>query len=224
MTIEEEDKSLREAEKTPEILEVFHPRNQRFVGQKKGAQLWGVWEHYHPNGQLLSSQPLEEGRLHGEVRTYDAAGHLKNKIVYQRGIPHGPAEFYNNGLPLIQTYFHEGKQHGETTLFNEMGLVREQTQYQWGVKQGKSVVYDPFGEISRIIYYHNGLLEGPMAAYYSSGSLCEEGTYIQGKRHGQFISYHENGAVRQVLVFEGGQLVRSPQFYTHRGRSVSSLA
>jgi antitoxin component YwqK of YwqJK toxin-antitoxin module len=194
---------------------------KRFVGQKIDHKMEGVLEHYDENGMLLASQSFEKGVLHGESLRYDTKQRLKEKITFHEGVPHGPAEFYKEGRPLMLTHFQRGKHQGETVHFDETGMIRGRIQYEEGKKYGQSITYDTLGRVKRIVHYQNDLLEGPSLTYYPNGSPLETGMYIQGLREGEFRSFYENGAVRQILTFEKGRLIRKPQFFDAQGTPTS---
>lgn len=69
-----------------------------------GQPFTGVAEDKHPNGQLRSRYPIEQGRIHGVVR-----------------------EWWDNGQPSTETHFEHGLRHGSNRYWNREGrLLKEQ--------------------------------------------------------------------------------------------------
>ena len=83
---------------------------QKFIGQTIDNQLCGVMEFYDDEENLIANQTFDKGLLQGESFKYDQFHKITEKLTYQAGKLEGPAEFYNNGTPLLQTHFSEGKQ------------------------------------------------------------------------------------------------------------------
>lgn len=208
---------IKKEEKDPPIVD-----NKRFVGKIIDHQLCGIMEYYDDDKNLIAQLTFDKGIPHGEALKYDQFHRLTEKLTYKAGKLDGPAEFYQNGTPTLQTNFSEGKQDGEAIFYDEAGLIHARVQFAQGLKNGSMISYDQFGRIQRIMHYVQDLLEGPMANYYPNGSLIDAGNYVQGKKQGEFISYYENGIIRQILVFDEGRQLYAPQLFDMNGYPTST--
>lgn len=197
------------------------PEKQRFVGTTIDHKRCGVMESYDDDGNLIAKQTLDHGLFHGESLKYDKFNKITEKLTYHTGKLQGPAEFYKNGIPLLQTQFFEGKQEGEAIFYDEAGVVSARVQFTQGLKQGTMIAYDPLGRIRQVLNYVQDVLEGPMSSYYPNGCLMDAGNYVQGQKQGEFRSYYENGVIRQILVFDAGRMIYAPQLFDTNGYPTS---
>ena len=86
-------------------LETFHPDGKKALIREFSprSDLASRELHYHPNGQLKMEITFLQGLESGEVQVFREDGSLEEVRFYQRGIPTGTWEYYDESGELIRT-------------------------------------------------------------------------------------------------------------------------
>lgn len=171
-------------------------------------------------GRTIRSISLKEGIPHGETVIYDSKGNISCKLQYDEGVLSGPAEFYNDGSPLMFCSFKNGKQEGEATFFNN-GTKSAKAFFRNGVFEGEFTSYDSDGNIIRVAEYVGGQQHGLCQAFYPDGTLLEQSMYKNGKLDGQFARCFPSGSVMEISNYKDGVAYGYIDKYDTSGRLVS---
>ena len=94
-----------------------------------------------PNGKLMRTCSMKDCQMHGPMVIYDNNEQVAQKLNYEDNVLSGPAEFYQDGVPLMYTQFQNGTINGPATLFNK-GIKSAETTFKNGVIEGIFVSFD----------------------------------------------------------------------------------
>lgn len=150
--------------------------------QYKDGLLNGKAEYltYTKEGVVVSKCTYKNARLEGE-RTVSVKGAPKGRFLikenYQNGKLHGERKtFYADGEVETREHFEEGKLHGEREIFFPTGEIWYRENYNNGKLDGERFSYSPNGKVHLEEFYTDGLLEGRRRVFSETGELlaCEE--------------------------------------------------
>lgn len=145
----------------------------------------GVFNTYHPNGQLAFSREYHEGKLIDQpYEDFDEQGRrvrYKTAEIYQE---------YDQGLLIREEHYKDGVIHGYQRRFSGQGIKLQEYFYHEGVARGPQLRFHENGQLrSRYIASeHNGAPEGEEVQYRPDGSL-ERRIHRQLNDHGEKVEY-----------------------------------
>lgn len=183
---------------------------------------------YHKNGQIKRERQYNaDGRVQGNVKTYDENGKVVEETNYVNGQIHGKRMRILHGGDIEQSNYVEGKQTGKYTRLYPNGKLKEKGTYDeegkktgawtFGLENGdlKSEeefladrthgmkrVYFSGNRLKSEEFYTNGKLNGKVAYYEEQPhTLANEGHFSDGRRHGVFKVYH-NGILWKEAIYK----------------------
>jgi len=98
-------------------------------------------ETYHPNNTPHVITSYQNGKKHGEVKTFALSGEPIAIENYSHGVKDGICSYYQNGYMYQQTTYNHGKKHGVEKFYIDGDTLAEETEYNNGCKYGPSVVF-----------------------------------------------------------------------------------
>jgi len=142
----------------------------------------------------------EEGRLHGEQKTFYANGGLQTAVCYDHGQLHGMKALWDQEGNLVEEAFYEkGKLCGR--FFQRLDDGKEVISYYDGSrKEGLHEVYYPphkfFGKVKALeMHFVDDLVEGEVLEYDPSGAVVARFQCLHGLKEGKAELYGEKGKV-----------------------------
>jgi len=172
----------------------------------------GLWEHFHINGNLRSSELYHKGKKHGKFVVY-----FDNKEIYQEGEYvndklHGiyRVKLSSNSDIIFKNVYEYGTPIGihaeclDYDIFEGMKIYRGS--YVNGLRDGVWTLYNfAFGKISKPlkkVTYKNGVLDGKLCCYDKDGKICKEIHYSNGKKHGIRRLFNSEGNVMEYMYYK----------------------
>ena len=150
--------------------------HDKILGKFKHGKRDGLWEFYHPNGQLRAKGKYKDGKYHGYWEWYFSDGRLESKGPFKDGKYEGYwVNHYNNNQLRWEGVYSKGKRVGPWVWFYSNGGIVEKSNY---------------------MYEQPGVRIGQRVKYHQNGQLMEIGYYRHGRREGSWVFYEENGAKR----------------------------
>ena len=102
----------------------------------------GEWLYYFPNGDIMSKESYENGKLEGFVKNFYANGKLTEVTQYKEGKKNGVSKVYSeNGTILEIVNYKKGKLNGEGKYYDLKGALKEKGLYRNGKRYGKWEFY-----------------------------------------------------------------------------------
>jgi antitoxin component YwqK of YwqJK toxin-antitoxin module len=128
---------------------------------------------------------------HGEYRRWYGDGvTLRESVIYEGGVKHGP-----------YTYYHPN------------GQVLEQGTHQYGLRQGRFTTFHKNGGLHVEGEYVDNKRSGDFVVTSDNGMNIQKGTYFMGHKHGKWVSKYIplRGETLQVKYFyHYGVVVNEP--------------
>ncbi len=151
---------------------------------KKGKKV-GVWNMYHPNGQLFLKQKYKKGVLNGLTEVYYKDGSISDQINYKNGKESGTYEKYRKDGSLIER--------------GVIQLDKNEKTYERFWSNGNLRTR---GTLKLDGVFTKGI--GSFETYFSDGSIEVSGQYDEeGNDTGVWKGYYENGNLRMVSEWKG---------------------
>ena len=195
----------------------------------RGGKREGTWREFDENGNVISSQIYQNGRLvqsgvmdtdgtrRGEWVELYPDSTLRAKGLFINGKRSGEWKFYYPGEVLEQIgNYKEGKLDGTWTWYYPNGKIQKQEDFFDGVSEGKYVEFDEAGKTIVTGSYFEGMKTGRW--HEQSGDVLSEGEYRNDRQVGEWISYYANGKVAFKGSFKGGYPDGEQYFYYQNGR------
>ncbi len=192
----------------------------------------GQWIKLSSAKLVLKIENYKNGKLEGNVITFDGRGKLESRTEYREGIKHGEMYKYDKtGRNIAESAKYKfGLLDGRVRLFYDNGRPQEDGSYKNGLRDGTTKWFDYKGKLIAEFNYKNGLFSGLQKTYYPSGKLKTEevaefgepigerkeyyetgklklkGEYKNGKRHGKWMKYSPDGSGATELIYKNGKL------------------
>ncbi|NJX13913.1 toxin-antitoxin system YwqK family antitoxin [Tamlana crocina] len=101
----------------------------------KNGILNGTYIVFHSNGEIFSQSNYLNGKLHGEEKKYDLAGHLSKVNTYKHGVLYGKSiSYFDNGNIKSESKIKDEKVI-ESVSFDLIGNIES----QMFIKEGRSI-------------------------------------------------------------------------------------
>lgn len=198
---------------------------------KDGVVNHGLFESWHPNGQLARKGRAVDGRWDGLVVEYWINGRPKDESEYKLGVRHGKhnawwlegppkrLENYKDGKlhgkyedfrfgptshKFAEGAYVEGQQDGPWKEFYPEGVVASAGTYKLGLKHGLWIYHSREGKKTSEESYADGALDGVSREFAPSGALLSEAHYKAGKSEGLRIEWYESGGKKSETHYVGG--------------------
>ena len=195
----------------------------------RGGKREGTWREFDENGNVISSQVYQNGRLvqsgimdtdgtrRGEWVELYPDSTLRAKGLFINGKRSGEWKFYFPGEVLEQVgNYKEGKYDGTWTWYFPNGKIQKQEDFFDGLPEGKYVEYDEDGMVIASGSYFEGLKSGKW--HEVSGGVTSEGEYRNDRQVGEWTSYYANGKPAFKGSFKGGYPDGEHYYYYQNGR------
>ncbi len=195
----------------------------------RGGKREGTWREFDENGNVISSQIYQNGKLvqagvmdtdgtrRGEWIELYPDSTMRSKGLFINGKRSGDWKFYYPGEVLEQEgSYKDGMLQGLWTWYYPSGKIQKQEEFFEGVPEGNYVEYDETGNIIVKGNYFEGLKSGKWIE--QSGEERFEGEYRNGHQVGDWISYYSNGKMSFQGSFKGGYPDGEHRFYYPNGR------
>ena len=119
--------------------------HDKILGKFKHGKRDGLWEFYHPNGQLRAKGKYKDGKYHGYWEWSFSDGSLESKGPFKDGKYEGYwVNHYNNNQLRWEGVYSKGKRVGPWVWFYPNGGIVEKSNYMYeqpGVRIGQRVKY-----------------------------------------------------------------------------------
>lgn len=173
------------------------------AGTYVAGQKHGTWKQLDPSGKVLGQYDLSAGT--GIERRWLDDGTLYSEIAMKRGVPHGPAKYFErDGSLLVLSRFSDGKLDGEQVSGTSRTL-RFNEKYSNGVLTGKRKIYEGYTLLADELYDRRGKLDGPYQLWRNKKITRAEGTFAHGKRVGAWVWHDANGNIEKEGSYVDGK-------------------
>jgi len=142
----------------------------------------GLWQSWHPNGQLREQLLYVNGVQEGEVRNWYSNGQLQMEGEKQHGEFNGICKTYYEGgnvQTIVDTKL--GKFNGELLRFYENGNKKEKCIYIMDMPEGKCVEWYENGQQRVEFNFTNGKFDGEWTLWDLEGNVVKHGVYKDGE-------------------------------------------
>ena len=220
-----------ERETTPlQMQHEYYPNGQiKREASFRGGKREGTWREFDENGNVISSQIYQNGRLvqsgimdtdgtrrgEGVERYPDST--LRSQGLFINGKRSGEWKFYFPGEKLEQVgRYKDGKLDGTWTWYDESGRIQKQEDFFNDVPEGKYIEYDEHGKVIAEGSYFDGMKSGKWKE--QSGDVFSEGEYRNDQQVGEGTSYYANGKIAFKGSFKGGYPDGEHRYYYPNGK------
>ncbi|MCB1111425.1 MAG: toxin-antitoxin system YwqK family antitoxin [Chlamydiales bacterium] len=93
---------------------------------------------YHPDGTPKSIIPYYNGRIEGELKTFNPGGEPATVEQWQNGLQHGITTVYENGRKAAEVPYVNGKKTGLERRFSDDGILVEEISWLNDMRHGVS--------------------------------------------------------------------------------------
>lgn len=109
------------------LWETFWPDGtKRGRAEFRMGEVSGIQTLWHPNGQVLASGRIVDGRPDGPHRRFYEDGTPKEVETFDSGVRQGPyRSWYSNGSPFQEGRYEGGSETGRWTTYHRTGEVAE---------------------------------------------------------------------------------------------------
>ena len=195
----------------------------------RGGKREGTWREFDENGNVISSQIYQNGRLvqsgimdtdgtrRGEWVELYPDSTLRAQGLFINGKRSGEWKFFFPGEVLEQVgSYKDGKFDGTWFWYFPDGKIQKQEDFFDGMPEGKYVEYDEKGKVIAEGSYFDGMKSGKWKE--QSGDVFSEGEYRNDLQVGEWISYYANGKVAFKGTFKGGYPDGEHLYYYPNGK------
>lgn len=195
----------------------------------RGGKREGTWREFDENGNVISSQIYQNGRLvqsgvmdtdgtrRGEWVELYPDSTLRAQGLYLNGKRSGTWKFYYPGEVLEQEgEYRNGQLEGTWIWYYPNGKIQKQEDFMAGVPEGRYVEYDEKGNVIASGSYFEGMKSGKWKE--QSGDVLSEGEYRNDRQVGEWTSYYSNGKMAFKGTFKAGYPDGEQYFYYRNGR------
>ena len=220
-----------ERETTPLQMQHEYYPNGRIKREAsfRGGRREGTWREFDENGNVVSSQIYQNGRLvqsgimdtdgtrRGEWVELYPDSTLRSQGLFINGKRSGEWKFFYPGEKLEQIgNYKDGKLDGTWTWYDASGKIQKQEDFFNDVPEGKYIEYDDQGKIIAEGSYFDGMKSGKWKE--QSGDVFSEGEYRNDQQVGEWVSYYANGKVAFKGSFKGGYPDGEHRYYYPNGK------
>ena len=149
-------------------------KHDKIMGHVKAGKRLGLWEFYHPNGELRAKGKYKDGKYQGQWEWYFLGGKLESKGPFKDGKYNGYwLANHKNGQLQWEGVYTKGKRVGPWVWYYPDGSLMEKRNYMYeqpGVQFGQLIKYHLNGQLMAIGEYKNGLKDGPWVFYEEDGT------------------------------------------------------
>lgn len=195
----------------------------------RGGKPEGTWREFDENGNVISSQIYQNGRLvqsgimdtdstrRGEWVELYPDSTLRAQGLFINGKRSGEWKFFFPGEVLEQVgSYKDGKFDGTWFWYFPDGKIQKQEDFFDGMPEGKYIEYDEKGKVIAEGSYFDGMKSGKWKE--QSGDVFSEGEYRNDLQVGEWISYYTNGKVAFKGTFKGGYPDGEHLYYYPNGK------
>lgn len=111
---------------------------------------------FHSNGTPESIANYENGRLHGEMRTFNLSGEPESIEHYVDGKLQETSIYFKNGCKFMEIAYEEGKKQGDEIHYIDGDVVSQKIHWEHDKKHGPSTFY--VDGVAHTKWYYNGNL------------------------------------------------------------------
>lgn len=174
----------------------------------------GTSEFISPiSGNITQTMNFLNGKLDGDINTYDNNGNLTAKLEYKNGEICGKCLFFNDSTLITKSEYKNSLLDGITTLYNQDGSISATIEYKEGKKHGKSSFYQN-NKLFRIENYQNNKLHGESIIFSNEDptKILQVINYDQGLLDGYSKKYYDNGNIKETIKYSHGNKVSCKKF------------
>jgi uncharacterized protein len=172
--IDDEAKSLEENIEIDFRQEYYDNGKLKYSGSFKNKIPVGIHRYYNEEGNILSSEVLDES---GIV--------ISQGLIDETGNINGPwKDLYPDGKIKAEGAYVNNLRSGKWIFYYYNGQKEQEGNYLRGNYEGTWRWYHSNGELWREEMYFNGREDGEFAEYDSLGNIVAQGNYINGEKEG----------------------------------------
>lgn len=181
----------------------------------------GLYQLYHPNGQLSVKTYYNNNLLDGEYLQYNENGALIQRSNYIEGKRNGlsTSNFeVGERIPEYKIEYVNDEIQGDVLEFQANGKLYSEIPFANGKRNGTEKTYYLNGQVNNQLNNVDGLAQGIYKKFYLDGSLQEEGNYTDGELEGIVKTYYKDGTLQSESNYENNLLEGSYKFYDTDGK------
>lgn len=146
----------------------------------------------------------QNGRFHGEYKTFYPSGQVKSSIFYCNGQLYGPSIFYSSdGTIVAYSWFIEGKKHGKCWQYYTNGKLYSLQRFIHGLRCGKQEYFYENGQRKTLMLFDQDHQIGTTRLYYPNGQLKREIEFDKGQKMGYDRFWNSKGILIEESFYRG---------------------
>lgn len=196
----------------------FANGNLRYIRQYKRGVKIGEHIEYRKSGIKMSSASYDDdGKYHGEQRTWYEDGKDRELLTWNHGILHGRYEKWTmKGRDDVRSNYTNGKLDGEFKNWRDDILI-EHSEFKMGVRSGVHCTWTNGMPLISCTYL-DGKLEGEYKKW-CNGTLIEHSWYKEDRLHGLRQTWFLGGGPFEIGHYDNGTQIGKHTVFD-RGNSI----
>ncbi|MDP5170808.1 MAG: hypothetical protein NWR72_11230 [Bacteroidia bacterium] len=160
---------------------------------------------FYKTGDVLRETPMNEGKRHGEMRTFREDGSVEELVTFVDDKKSGPSiTYYKNGIPKEIFTFEANRMTGPYFFFTEDSVKLVEGEYYDGSKYGKWQHFDYEGNPLAIFTYYNNFKQGGFSVFNPEGMPYLSGNFARDLLDGDLNYYDKEGSIVKTEAWTGG--------------------
>lgn len=165
----------------------------------------GLYEEWHPNGQIAVQVSLQGGVRHGPSKEWFENGQPKIDEQFAEGkLDQMRRQWYANGNLQFEGLFSKGEKESLHREWNEKGDLIGQASYTHDLLNGEMKVWFEKDRLQKTGHFALGKKEGVAEEFYANGQLKAKATYYQDQLDGTVETFYEDGSPFQLFSYKLG--------------------
>jgi len=170
----------------------------------------GLYQEYHPNGQVAMKVLYENGRKQENPIYYYSNGNKKMVVsINAFGHIHGTyTKWYKDGNLMEEGTLDDGKLTGAFVSYHPNGKIHEQGTYSHHHKKTDEwKAFYPNGKRKyQVNYNYSGQLIGENTFFFENGKVAKKTRYDAfGDKDGKWIEYHASRRVKEAINYRNNK-------------------
>lgn len=170
---------------------------QKTKGGAGGKLLHGKYQLFNAKGGLVSESNYYLGLEHGQMRTWDEEGKIKETLKFKNGIciyMKFPSEGY-----IVEIVGELLKKGSIKTVYNSVGQITEKSIYVQNFRYKQTLYFEGTKTIKQECT--RGMAEffyDSYKTYYENGKPKVTGQFVDTIRNGTWTYYYEDGSIEAI--------------------------
>jgi antitoxin component YwqK of YwqJK toxin-antitoxin module len=173
---------------------LFYNGQTNLEGWYKEGKKQGEWISYSVNGKIESDKYYQDDEFNGYLKQYNINGELRDKYIYQFGMPVGIVCYDTSGL-IVTDSIYFGNKNGKIGFTHDPLKKTKDGEFtiHGGSFDGEVKFWYANGQLKKHEFFKMGKRDSTSIFYYPDGKVKTKGTYLNGEKVGKWLNYNELG-------------------------------